>query len=252
MRIFGSGQSVTGLVRKHNEDRILVNDDLGLYVVCDGMGGHRHGEKAAELSVAAIHHYVERSRDDLEITWPFGYSLDYSLDGNRLLTGMKLANRQVWRHAQESLESSGMGSTAVAVLTRDGRMVVCHAGDSRLYRLRQGVLQQLTRDDTVVGALVHRGLLKPEEVEKHPLRNILTQAVGAQEKLDIHVCDDEVEAGDTLLLSSDGLHGVVREEAMFQTLMEAATPEQTAARLIEQAMASGAPDNISAIVVRYE
>jgi serine/threonine protein phosphatase PrpC len=104
MPLLSQGVTDAGSVRTHNEDRILLNDDLGLYVVCDGIGGRRKGELAAEIASSAIAHYVESSRNPMEVTWPYGFNLQLSLAANRLLTAAKLANRQVWRRSEESLE----------------------------------------------------------------------------------------------------------------------------------------------------
>src|SRR5262245_53965163 len=127
------GLSDAGCVRQENQDRILTNHSLNLFVVADGMGGHRHGEIAAELAISTVQYYIEASQDWLDVTWPFGYDFQVSVDANRLATGIQLANRQVWKHAQQSAECAGMGTTVAAILLSAGNVVIGNVGDSRVY-----------------------------------------------------------------------------------------------------------------------
>jgi serine/threonine protein phosphatase PrpC len=236
--------------RDANEDRILVDNVLGLYVICDGMGGHHRGEVAAELAISAIRHFIEATKGRLDVTWPFGYDFDLSIDGNRLGTSVRLANRQVWRRAEQSIEYAGMGTTIAAVLVNGDQVTIANVGDSRVYRLRGGALTRLTVDDTMVDSMVRRGLLTPEEVLKHPLRNVLTRAAGSQDTIDVHLADDTVQPGDVFLLSSDGLHGTVKDH-VIGPMLACDSSEECITRLLEAAKNAGGPDNISAVVLRY-
>src|SRR5215472_14140999 len=150
------GRSDPGCVRSDNEDRILMDASIGLFAVCDGMGGHQHGEIAAELALAALRYYAEASSDRLDITWPFGYDFDLSVDANRLATAIQLANQQVWNHANATPECAGMGTTVAAILLADETTIVGNVGDSRVYLFRAGALQQITYDDTYVNAMAER------------------------------------------------------------------------------------------------
>ena len=224
---------------------------LGLFLVCDGMGGHQHGEIAAELATAAVRFYIDASRDRLDVSWPFGYDFDLSTDANRLATSVRVANRQVWRRAEHSIECSGMGTTVAAILLGDGPMIVANVGDSRVYLLRDGVLKQLTIDDTMIGSLLQRGLIDPADVEKHPMRNVLTQSAGSQETVEVHVREETLRPHDVVLLCSDGLHGVIGDEGIRSILSGNGGVERCAASLITAARIAGGPDNISAVVLRY-
>jgi protein phosphatase len=240
-----------GCVRSSNQDCILTDAALGLFLVCDGMGGHQHGEIAADLAKTAVRHCIETSADRSDVSWPFGFNFDLSLDANRLSTGLRVANRQVWRRAEQSLEYAGMGTTIAAVLLSGDQAIVANIGDSRVYVLRAGELRQLTIDDTIIGSLVQRGLISPADTLKHPMRNVLTQAAGSQETVEVHLHEEPLQSGDTLLLCSDGLHGVIGDDGVGAILRSEANPEQHAAQLIAAARNAGGPDNISAVVVRY-
>lgn len=125
------GLSDVGLVRKQNQDRILIDESVGLFVVADGMGGHTHGEIAAQVALSSIQLYIDSSCDRFDVSWPFGYSFDLSIDANRIITGIQLANKQVLQQAREQPGSEGMGTTVAAVLVNDSKAVVANVGDSR-------------------------------------------------------------------------------------------------------------------------
>jgi PPM family protein phosphatase len=251
MGINACGQTDTGCVRAENEDRILVDTSLGLFLVCDGMGGHQHGEIAAELAVAAIKYSIDASRDRLDVSWPFGYDFDLSLDANRLITAIHLANRHVWRRAEQNLECAGMGTTIAAALLIDGVAVIGNVGDSRIYLYRKGELTQVTSDDTMIATLLKKGMLSPGDAAAHPMRNVLTQAIGSQENVEVHLQEEGLQAGDIFLLCSDGLHGVIGAAAIRSILGGGDTLENGANRLISAARAAGAPDNVSAVLLQY-
>ncbi len=249
------GLSDTGCVRTDNEDRILLDERLSLFAVADGMGGHSYGEVAAELALATIRLYVQSSDHRSDVTWPFGYNPGLSIDENRLLTAVRLANRRVWERSEGSPEYAGMGTTVVAVLITGNKAAIASVGDSRLYLLRRSLFGSLTYDDTWVAAMVRQGTLHSSEVASHPMRNVLTQAAGAREEIDIQILEHELADGDMLLLSTDGLHGQVEEETIHSILSKQAGKtsdlRQTAAQLIQAVRERGAPDNASCILLRY-
>ena len=245
------GKSDRGCTRSENEDRLLLDASLGLFVVCDGMGGPQRGGVAADLAVAAIRYYIEATSNRYDVSWPFGYSFEISPDANRLLTGIHLANRQVWRQAEASLECAGMGSTVAAVLLNDTRIVVANIGDSRVYRVREGRLDQLSVDDTIVASMLQKGMVSREEAAVHPMRNVVTQAAGSREQIEAHLFEDSVVSGDVILLCSDGLHGVVPESELEAVASSAASAEECVEHFVSAANAAGGPDNISVIMVRY-
>jgi protein phosphatase len=251
MAIEAFGTTDRGCVRDENEDRILVDDSLGLYVVCDGMGGGKHGEIAAEVAVGAVRYYIDSSRDRYDVSWPFGYAFELSLDANRLATGVRLANRQIWRTGEQSLECAGMGTTIAAVLIGDGRAVVGNVGDTRVYLCRENQLAQITVDDTMIATMVRSGLLSAQSAASHPMRNVITQAAGSQEEVEVHLHEETIVPGDALLICSDGLYNLVEERDILAALTENSSPEAVAKRLVDAAINSGAPDNVSAVVMRY-
>jgi protein phosphatase len=228
-----------------------MDPNLGVFVVADGMGGHRHGELAAELAIATLRYYLDSSRNLRELTWPFGYNFNLSLEANRLVTGILLANRQIWKRSGDAPEYAGMGSTVAAVLINGSRAAVANVGDSRGYLFREGKLSQLTVDDTWLNAVLQRDLVDEEALRNHPMRDVLTQAAGSQNDVEVHTVDVELKPDDMLLLSSDGLHGVVAEEGIAATLRSAEPVTQKVARLKDLARSGGGPDNISCILLRY-
>jgi protein phosphatase len=249
--IQADGASEIGCVRQRNEDRILLNCGLGLFLVADGMGGHSHGERAAELAAATVEHYVRSSSDGADVTWPFGYNFLISFDSNRLATAIQLANCQIWRNSQEAPEYAGMGSTIAAVIVSGKTVNVANVGDTRVYLLRNGDLRQLTIDDTWINA-VGRTTIHPSQIQNHPMRHFLTQAAGSKEDLDVHTCEVELRNSDQLLICSDGLHGSV-EDATLALVLQNTLGDAGAAcqELVRAALDAGGLDNISCIVVSY-
>jgi serine/threonine protein phosphatase PrpC len=242
------GVTDIGCVRERNEDRILIDDSQGLFIVADGMGGHSHGELAAELAISTIRHYIESSADRLDVTWPFGYNFDLSVDANRIVTAVQLANRQVWRQAESAPEYSGMGTTVAVVLAGADRITVGNVGDSRVYLLRNRSLQQLTVDDTWVKAISGRetGQL---DTFTHPLRNFLTQSVGSKDVVDVHTTEEEFREGDLFVITSDGVHGFLSEAEIASTVCSGKPPEEIVSTLLQRAKAAGGADNISVILL---
>jgi len=251
MVIESFGRTDRGCVRNENEDRILIDDLLGLYLVCDGMGGSNRGDIAAELAADAVRYYIDVSIDRYDVSWPFGYTFELSLDANRLVTAIRLANREVWRMAQQNLECAGMGTTVAAVLISEGCAVIGNVGDSRVYICRDHQLKQVTVDDTMVASMVRRGLLPAGGAEAHPMRNVITQAAGSQEDVEVHLHEHAIGSGDALLICSDGLYNPVKEPDILAALTDGGNPEMAATKLVDAAIRWGAPDNVSAVVLRY-
>ncbi len=237
-----------GCVRQNNEDRILTDESMGLFIVADGMGGHTHGEMAAELGIACIQHYIESSRDRLDVTWPFGYNFDLSIDANLMITAIQLANRQVWRQAEQAPEYAGMGTTIAAVLVTGAKITVGNVGDSRVYLWRGGSLRQLTVDDTWVKAIAGRSAGQIDTVN-HPLRNFLTQAAGSKDLVEVHISEFDLSEGDLILISSDGLHGVVPDAAIGSTIASGGSLSATGANLVQLAKTAGGTDNVSVVLL---
>lgn len=245
------GLSDVGCARQDNQDRVLTDHSLGLFIVADGMGGHKHGEKAAELAVDTMKYYMESSRERFDVTWPFGYDFDLSLDANRLSTGIQLANRHVWNYAEQASEYAGMGTTVAAVLLSGDVAVVGNVGDSRVYLFRQGELRQLTVDDSLLNSISEHGSFRESDFSNSPMRNVLTQAAGAEKPLDVHISEVKMESDDLFLLCSDGLHAVIGDAAIRSILGSGGMVEHLSHRLVAAARVNGAPDNVSCVLVAH-
>ena len=245
------GRTDVGRRRKINEDSFLVSPETSLYAVCDGMGGHNAGEVASKMAIETISAFVERSAVEKEITWPWGLDANVSFEANRLKTAIRLANARVYQAADNREELTGMGTTVVAVLVSPGLVTIGSAGDSRCYRVRDGELSQLTRDDSWVSAALGEGILNSDDVEHHPLRNVITKAVGARDTIDLDVVEHELKPGDLLMLCSDGLHGMINDQEIKRLLVPVPESlEEASARLIDAANEAGGRDNVSVVLLR--
>jgi serine/threonine protein phosphatase PrpC len=246
------GRTDVGRRRKVNEDSFLVAPESHLYAVCDGMGGHNAGEVASRMAVETLAAFVERSGVEKEITWPWGLDANLSFEANRLKTAIRLANSQVFQSADSREELAGMGTTVVAALVAGNTMTLASAGDSRCYLVRDQQLRQLTQDDSWVSAALGEGILNSDDVERHPLRNVITKAVGARDSIDIEIIEQTLVAGDVALLCSDGLHGMVGDDDIARILLSGSgSLEEVTAGLVDAANEAGGRDNVSVVLLRY-
>jgi PPM family protein phosphatase len=239
------GETDIGKRRHLNEDTILAAD--GLFIVCDGMGGHKAGEVASKLAVDVIANFIGRSAVDLELTWPYGFDPAISYDANRLSTAIKLANRIVFRKSESTEDYSGMGTTVVAVLVSPDRgdMTYANVGDSRIYRVRGDAMTQLTRDDSLVNFVPGS--------DNPAMKNILTKALGSREDVDFDVVTTALASQDVLLLCSDGLTTMLSDDVILGIITAHRTDLSAACRnLVDLANERGGRDNISVLLVRYE
>jgi protein phosphatase len=240
------GVTDVGRCRPLNEDAIYAQD--GLFVVCDGMGGHNAGEVASQLATETLAGFIRRSLQDPDMTWPYSYDPERSYDANCVSTAIKLANRVVHRKAGSSEEYAGMGTTVAAALLRRRRLTYASVGDSRIYAVRAGTMQQLTRDDTWAN------IDWPASDPAAPaMKNVLTKALGAKEDVDFEVAEHPLQDGDVVLVCSDGLTGMVSDEQILAIIAAHRADVQTACEaLVAAATAEGGRDNISAILVLHE
>lgn len=245
------GVSHTGRVRKANEDRCQADVDLGMFVVADGMGGHNAGEVASELAVETIMSFMRRTHEGDDVTWPYGIDRNLTFHANRLMTAIRLANRRVFRTAESRDELSGMGTTVVAGFIEAGHLVFASVGDSRIYSLIDGTLEQLTTDDSWVASLQSSAGSDPMPA-RHPMRHVLTNVVGAREQVDLHVSERVLTPGEVLLFCSDGLHGEITDEQITAILMNNGEAVAAADALVAAVLEQRAGDNITALVVRYQ
>ncbi len=245
------GVSDAGSVRRSNEDSFLADDELRLFVVADGMGGHAAGEVASKLAVESIENFIRRSQDCGDFSWPCGIDPTLTYAGNRVRTAIYLANRRVFRVAEGHDDYTGMGTTVVCGLISGGHLAIGHVGDSRLYVLSRGVLSPQTQDDTWAATVLAGANADPNAVNTHPLRHVLTNVLGARDHTEIHVSERDLLHGDVLLLCSDGVHNVV-DNASLEGLVAAGAPEQAAQSIVSAALERGSRDNVTALVVHYQ
>ena len=251
MRVVASGLSDVGLQREHNEDCYLVLDAHDLFIVADGMGGHRAGDVASRLATDTMADFF-RSTANEDVTWPYHFDTSLSEEENRLLTGIRIANRQVFERSIRSRDLQGMGTTMVSLLfsPRNRKMYIGHVGDSRCYRVRNGEVRLMTRDHSLVNDyLLAMPELTEEQKEGLP-RNVITRALGMADHVVVDLQSDDPLEGDIYMLCSDGLSGMVTDEAMLDILTEDEDPYELCRRLIELANQNGGEDNITAVVMR--
>ena len=205
MKLTAHGVSHPGRVRPNNEDALFWDPPTGLFVVADGMGGHQAGEVASRMAVETMRTFLEASRGDQDLTWPFGFDTALSLNGNRLVTAVRLANRKVFQAGEQQPDFSGMGTTIVAALIENAVLTFCGVGDSRLYISGAGEFSQLTHDDSWVATVLAREPgFDQTQIAQHPMRHVLTNVVGARDDTEVEVGERSFKSGQTLLLCSDG------------------------------------------------
>ena len=253
LRISSAVASHPGLRREENEDCFSTRDDLALYMVADGMGGHAAGEIASRLAVDTIVAFISDTRDaDMNRTWPFPYDHTLSLDGNRLKAAFRLANRKLGTAVESNETLRGMATTAAAVLFGHGMPMVAHVGDSRVYLWRDNALRQVTHDHSWVSEQVRAGVMTEKDARRHPWRNVVTRALAGGEDPDVDVTELEVRSGDRLLLCSDGLHGVVPPDRVEAIVKKGKSLAETCKLLIDAANAAGGPDNITVVMLQVD
>jgi serine/threonine protein phosphatase PrpC len=250
MEIKAYGLTHVGRQRQHNEDSFLVADDAKLFLVADGMGGHAAGEIASRIAVDSISEFILHTKED-DGTWPHAYDEHFKRSTNRLMAAVRMANTRVLEAMRKDARLRGMGTTVVALLADGDTMSVAHVGDSRAYMVRDGRLQRITNDHSWVFEQVQAGMLTEAEAEKHPLRNVITRALGGALQVSPDASEIELKAGDVFLLCSDGLTGMVPEEEILRVVTQSDGDLQKACqRLIEEANERGGLDNVTAILVK--
>ncbi len=249
-KVIITGITDEGLVREHNEDSIGSDAELGLLVLADGMGGHKGGEVASAIAVDSI---LQELREKLPDITPGSTdeNTGYSLESMAVESAIKHANLKIYEAAQQNSKYEGMGTTVVVLLFYDNRISVAHVGDSRLYRMREELLEQLTRDHTLLQELVDRGFYTRKEANESLNKNLVTRAVGVNPDVDVDLLEDVTLIGDTYLLCSDGLTDMIPDDLIadiqlnYQDNIEKITRE-----LIKQAKDHGGKDNVSVMLAR--
>ena len=241
MHIIHGSQTNQGRVRTSNEDSFVANPDAGLFLVADGMGGHAAGEIASQLAASTVEGMLAK-----------GASLVENLPETLRLAAEE-ANQRVFEAQRQDRALSGMGSTLTVLFFRGGKYYIAHVGDSRAYRLRNGNLEQLTRDHSLVWHLYENGVLRKSDLSTHPQKNLITRSVGSHPQVEIDLEQGEAREGDIYLLCSDGLTDGVPDDGIHGILnIRLSQPQQMADLLVDAANQAGGPDNITVVVVRIE
>ena len=250
MRVLGGGATDVGRVRSNNEDCFRLVQPLNLFVLSDGMGGEAHGEVASALAVeTVVKHCMEAETNPAAPVYG-NPAAGLSFRAKRLVSAVHLANRNIFKSAEEHPEQSGMGATLTAMWIDGNALSVAHVGDSRAYLLRSGMLQQLTSDHSLVAEQVRRGIISATEAEQSDMQSVLLRALGTQPQVEVDSEEQELFQRDVLLLCSDGLTRMVTEPEIAGTLQAEPDPTRAAEKLIALANERGGVDNITVIVVR--
>lgn len=251
MRVEAAGETNVGMKRNHNEDNYAIISDEDLFIVADGMGGHASGEIASQMAIDTMRDFFRATGQDPEATWPYKMDKTRGYQENRLITGIKLANLRIFESAQRNAGQRGMGTTVVALLAIEDGVLVGHVGDSRVYRLREGKLTQLTEDHSLLNDYIKMKRLTPEEIANFPHKNVIVRALGMKESVKVDCFLDKPEPGDVYMLCTDGLSGPVSDDEIREITSGANGNLHDASQsLIERANSRGGPDNITVILTR--
>ena len=250
-RVSAWGATDRGLARTHNEDCFEIDREQNLFLVADGMGGHRHGEVASRLAVDTIRTFLGQIAGG-DATMPTLPEARLGRQSNLLKMALRLAHDEVIRAIREDRRLAGMGTTVVA-LSLDGDVAsVAHVGDSRAYLVRDGALELLTQDHTWVNEQVTAGFLSSDQARSHPLKNVVTRALGGDSRLEVDVREVAVEPGDLFLLCSDGLTTMLSDREIERSADSDRSPRQVCDALVEAANRRGGLDNVTVVALRVE
>jgi protein phosphatase len=246
-RVEAFGLSHAGRVRATNEDAYAIVPELSFYGVADGVGGRAAGDVASRLAIDT----VRKALADPDATLPVGITKRPSVSGLPLLvSAVERANALIRTTAHGDRSKLGMSTTFTGALVLGDRIAVAHVGDSRAYRFHQRRLEQITDDHTLVAACVRAGIIKPEDAATSDYSHVITRALGPDDQVEVDGCLVAAEPGDTFLLCSDGLHGVLHDAAISAVLLAEPDLTRAAARLVEQTNDAGGPDNITVVLLR--
>lgn len=252
MRIASGGVTDVGRVRSNNEDCYKIVEPLNLYVLSDGMGGEAHGEIASAMAVETVVKHCLDFEANPAAKVIGAVQPNWSVWTKRLSTAVHLANRNIFKSAEENPDQHGMGATLTAVWINGTKLSIAHVGDSRAYLLRGGSLLQLTKDHSLVAEQVRRGILTSAEAEESDMQSVLLRALGAQAEIEVDAEEHTLFPRDMLLLCSDGLTRMVMEPEIAGTLQSESDLTRAAEKLVEMANDRGGPDNITVVIVRLE
>lgn len=252
MRLAAIGATDVGRRRDHNEDAFLVLQEEQLFCVADGMGGHACGEVASRIAVEEMAEFYRLTGRDEEATWPFREDRTRTYDENRLAVGIRLANLRIHERARSDARLAGMGTTLVAAhFARDGRFLVGNVGDSRAYLFRDGALDQLTQDHSLLADYIRQANPSAAEIEAFPHKNVIVRALGMRETVEVDLVQQAAREGDLVLLCCDGLSGMVSDDGIADVLRSSRGDLRRANQaLLDAANEAGGSDNITSVLVQ--
>jgi protein phosphatase len=252
MRVRFSGETNVGITRDHNEDSFYLPTHDRLAIVADGMGGHASGEVASRLAVETIANYFQTTEEAQELTWPYKMDRGHRFQTNRLVSAIKLANLKIYDEAERNSSCHGMGTTVVSALFANGALLIGHVGDSRLYRLRDGKLEQMTQDHSLLNDYIKMKRLSATEIANFQHKNVIVRALGMKPSVEVDVIVDQPRLGDLYLLCTDGLSGMVPDAELAEIATSVSDLDKLCERLITAANAHGGLDNITVVCARLE
>lgn len=247
MKIDVYGVSDLGMRRERNEDSYLINKDLNLFIVADGMGGHVGGEMASKMAVGTIENIIDRIANDDEVSVLKENNIDPSDFTSQLKLAIQEASHRIYEQAEQDIKLKGMGTTSVVLLVRNNRVYIANVGDSRGYLIRKGQITQLTEDHSLVGEQLRAGVISEASAKGHKLKNIITRSVGFQKDVEIDVIVKVPQEGDRFLLCSDGLTNMVDDNEILEVVSGAGL-EEACHVLVDMANTRGGDDNITVIL----
>lgn len=248
LKVHAIGLTDIGRVRATNQDSMLVDNELGLFIVADGMGGHAGGEIASRICIEQVFSEVTTKVVPLIKAAPKNNPDPVLL--NALANSINHASAKIYEHSLEDPSLRGMGTTATIVKIVDDYAYCAHVGDSRFYLIRKGLIYQLSFDHSLVNEQVRAGILTPEEAEVHHLKNVITRSVGYQEEEDVDTLGTPLEAGDYLLLCSDGLHGKIGDGEISKITTDKGLG--AVRELLDLANERGGEDNITVVIIEVK
>lgn len=252
MAIKTFGISDIGKKRGRNEDSYLVNEDMGLFVVADGMGGHSGGEFASRFAVSTVEEVIQSMNMDPEATVISGVNEDGSKFGDRLRYAIEVASQKIYDQALFEPELKGMGTTVAALLVDGAKACVANVGDSRVYLIRDNEIKQITDDHSLVSEQMRAGILSAQDAKNHKLKNIITRSVGYQEEVNADLFYLDLKAGDLLVMCTDGLTNLVEDSFILDVVKSNPTNlELSCQQLVLRANERGGDDNITVVICHY-
>jgi protein phosphatase len=253
MRIHYAAASDLGRVRKNNEDAFIADPSLGIFAVADGMGGHACGEVASRMAVDSLQDAILRAAKEKEPPDSEDQPAVLPSPAHVLVNGIRLANQRIYKSSLKKIEYKGMGTTLVAVYFSNSSSIVAHVGDSRLYRLREQTIEQVTEDHSLVWEQYKQGWIAKEALSSSPLKNIITRALGLYPDIDVDVKELALQPGDFLILCSDGLSDLVQNEEMMGVLKHVSGDlNRACGDLIRLANLRGGKDNITVLLIQID